>query len=291
MKYMDRTGAIQGSDDIQDRFLKGLYSNVIGRFFISLLIRPCVSKVGGRLLSTKLSGKIVPSFCKSNHIDLSIYDKQEFDSYNDFFTRKLLEDKQEIDYNPTHLVSPCYSKLSVYPIAKNMSFKVKNTRYTLARLLRSKKLASKYEGGVVCIFRLTVDDYHRYMYIDDGYQTQERKIKGVFHTVNPVANDVYPIYKENTRAYSILQSKNFGNVIMMEVGALLVGKIRNHHCCCNVKRGEEKGYFEYGGSSIILIFQKDKIKIDKDIWNNSINGIETKIGMGEKIGEKFTINS
>ena len=110
--------------------------------------------MGGRLLSTKLSGKIVPSFCKSNHIDLSIYDKQEFDSYNDFFTRKLLEDKQEIDYNPTHLVSPCYSKLSVYPIAKNMSFKVKNTRYTLARLLRSKKLASKYEGRCCLYFSI-----------------------------------------------------------------------------------------------------------------------------------------
>ena len=180
MKYIDRTGTIQGNDDIQDRFLKVLYSNVVGRFIISLLVHPCVSKVGGWLLSTKWSSKVVPSFCKSNHIDLSLYNKQEFDSYNDFFTRKILEDKKEIDYNPTHLVSPCYSKLSVYPITKNMSFKVKNTRYTLSRLLRSKKLASKYEGGVVCIFRLTVDDYHRYMYIDDGYQTQERKIKGVF---------------------------------------------------------------------------------------------------------------
>lgn len=291
MKYIDRTGNVQGNEDMQDKFLKCLYSNVLGRFIISLLIHPCVSKVGGRLLSTKLSSKVVPSFCKSNHIDLSIYDRQKFNSYNDFFTRKLLEEKKEVDYNSNHLVSPCYSKLSVYPIAKNMSFKVKNTRYTLSRLLKSKKLAEKYEGGIACIFRLSVDDYHRYMYIDDGYQTKERKIKGVFHTVNPIANDMYPIYKENTRAYSILQSKNFGNVIMMEVGALLVGKIRNYHSCCNVKRGEEKGYFEFGGSSIILIFQKDKIKIDKDIWNNSINGMETKVCMGEKIGEKFIINS
>ncbi len=291
MKYIDRTGNVQGNEDMQDKFLKCLYSNVLGRFIISLLIHPCVSKLGGRLLSTKLSSKVVPSFCKNNHIDLSIYDRQKFNSYNDFFTRKLLEEKKEVDYNSNHLVSPCYSKLSVYPIAKNMSFKVKNTRYTLSRLLKSKKLAEKYEGGIACIFRLSVDDYHRYMYIDDGYQTKERKIKGVFHTVNPIANDMYPIYKENTRAYSILQSKNFGNVIMMEVGALLVGKIRNYHSCCNVKRGEEKGYFEFGGSSIILIFQKNKIKIDKDIWNNSINGMETKVCMGEKIGEKFIINS
>ncbi len=291
MKYVDRAGNIQGNEDMQDKFLKCLYSNAAGRFIISLFIHPFVSKVGGQLLSTKWSSKAVPSFCKNYHIDLSIYNKQEFDSYNDFFTRKLLEDKKEIDYHSNHLVSPCYSKLSVYPIAKNMSFKVKNTRYTLSRLLKSKKLAEKYEDGIVCIFRLTVDDYHRYMYIDDGYQTKERKIKGVFHTVNPIANDVYPIYKENTRAYSVLQSKNFGNVIMMEVGALLVGKIINHHCSCNVKRGEEKGYFEFGGSSIILIFQKDKVKIDKDIWNNSINGMETKVCMGEKIGEKFIINS
>lgn len=153
-------------------------------------------------------------------------------------------------------------------------------------LLRSKKLAKRYEDGILLLFRLTVDDYHRYCYIDNGTKTRNWHIPGVFHTINPLASKVFPIYKENTREFSILKSENYGNILIMEVGALLVGKIVNYHEEMKVKRGDEKGRFEFGGSTIIVCLEKGKAKIDTDIINNSLKDIETMVKMGEKIGEK-----
>uniref|UniRef100_UPI00163D6409 phosphatidylserine decarboxylase n=1 Tax=Klebsiella pneumoniae TaxID=573 RepID=UPI00163D6409 len=92
-------------------------------------------------------------------------------------------------------------------------------------LLRDEKLAADYANGYILIFRLTVDDYHRYCYVADGKKEETVSIPGVLHTVNPVANDYFPIYKENGREYSILHSEVFGDIVMLEVGALLVGKI------------------------------------------------------------------
>ena len=102
--------------------------------------------------------------------------------------------------------------------------------------------------------------------------------------MNPVANDVYPIYKENTREYSLLRSRHFGTVLMMEVGALMVGKIENHSESSSVKRGQERGNFAFGGSTIILMIQKDKVLPDQDILKNSRRGIETRVHLGEKTG-------
>ena len=106
----------------------------------------------------------------------------------------------------------------------------------------------------------------------------------MLHTVNPVANDHYPIYKENSREYSILHSEHLSDVLMMEVGALLVGKIVNHHNRARVMRGEEKGYFQFGGSTVVLLLQEGRARIDDDILENSRENIETIVRMGERIG-------
>lgn len=286
MKYADRIGNIKGDDNGQDKLIQWMYGTVAGRVLVRMLVNPVVSRIGGAALSTKVSAVAIPAFCKSNHIDLSEYEDKKYTSYNDFFMRKIKPGKRMFNPNPDMLISPCDSKLSVYPIENNLHFNVKNTMYTVSQLLRDKKLAKHYAGGYACVFRLTVDDYHRYSYIDDGYQTKERFISGVLHTVNPAANDVYPIYKENSRAYSLLRSENFGTVLMMEVGALMVGKIVNNASHCYVSRGQEKGHFEFGGSTVILLFQKDRVMIDQDILENSHNGIETKVKLGETIGRK-----
>ena len=110
----------------------------------------------------------------------------------------------------------------------------------------------------------------------------------MLHTVNPIANDRYPIYKENAREYSVLHSENFGDILMMEVGALLVGRIVNHHQRARVTRGEEKGYFQFGGSTVVLLLEAGTAKIDDDILENSRANIETVVRMGEKIGEACT---
>ena len=153
--------------------------------------------------------------------------------------------------------------------------------------MRNKKLADRYLGGTLCIFRLTVEDYHHFAYIDEGIKTKNYKIPGVFHTVNPLANEKYPVYSENTREFSILKSKNFGNVLMMEVGALFVGRIVNHHEKMAVQRGMEKGYFEFGGSTVILVFEKGKVELAEDIVKNNHDGFETAVKMGEVIGKKY----
>lgn len=134
------------------------------------------------------------------------------------------------------------------------------------------------------MFRLSVDDYHRYIYVDSGRESVRRRIPGVLHTVNPAANDVYSIYKENTREYSLMKSEHFGTLLMMEVGALMVGKIENHPVCDHVDRGQEKGNFAFGGSTIIYMTQKGCVVPDQDLLTNSQEGVETKVQIGSKIG-------
>ena len=131
---------------------------------------------------------------------------------------------------------------------------------------------------------MTVDDYHRYCHVSDATREAVISIPGVLHTVNPIANDYFPIYKENAREYCILRSREFGEFVMMEVGALLVGKIVNHPLPSQVHRGQEKGYFQFGGSTVVLLFQKGAIQIDEDIVSNSRCGYETVVKYGEKIG-------
>ena len=111
-------------------------------------------------------------------------------------------------------------------------------------------------------------------------------LPGVFHTVNPAANDVYPIYKENAREYCLLKTERFGTILMMEVGAMMVGKISNlQKKTATVKKGQEKGNFEFGGSTVILLLQPGKVRIDYDLLDNTEEGYETIVKMGERIGE------
>lgn len=286
MNWADRSGNVTEGDNSQDKLLKAMYTTVVGRAALSLLVKPVVSRACGRFLDTGISTLIVKPFCNANNIDLSEYEKRQFSSFNDFFTRKIKADKRPFDIEQDALVSPCDSRLTVYKIDEEARFNVKNTKYTVKQLLRDGRLAKEFEGGYICIFRLSVDDYHRYAYIDDGVQSSERFIQGALHTVNPIANDYYPIYKENSREYCLIKTVNFGEMIAMEVGALLVGKIVNYDEKCIVKRGQEKGRFEYGGSTIILMFKKDAVEIDEDIIKNTKNDCETRVRMGEKVGNK-----
>lgn len=284
MKCVDRKGNIIGKNGAQDSFLSFMYKSKLGKILLSQIVKPKYSVFMGYLLSLRISKVLITPFIIINQIDITQYKKRKFTSYNDFFTREIKPGKRKIDEKTEHLISPCDGKLTVYDINDECKFIIKNTLYTMESLLRSKELAHKYEGGVLLVFRLTVDDYHRYCYIDDGYKTKNCRIKGVFHTVNPVANDSVQIYKENTREFTILKSEKFGNLLIMEVGALFVGKIVNYHQQKRVKRGQEKGKFEFGGSTIIVCTEKGKIKIDKDILRNTRLGIETAVKMGEKIG-------
>ena len=284
MKQKDRNGKLIDQPSGQDQMIQALYGSVAGRTVLKVLVSPVVSKAAGAFLSSRLSVPLIKPFVRKNNIDLSQFDPGPYPNYNEFFSRKIRPELRPVDAEPTHLISPCDSKLTVLPISPESRFVLKHTPYTVAEMLKNEQLAQKYEGGTAMIFRLTVDDYHRYCYMADGQKEANVKIPGVLHTVNPIANDVVPIYKENAREYSILHTAHFGDVLMMEVGALLVGKIVNHHGKAAVKRGQEKGYFQFGGSTVVLLLEKDRAVIDGDILENSRQGIETVVRMGEKIG-------
>ena len=280
----DRKGYVTENNSFQDRFLEKMYGSAIGRAILKPLVNPILSQAGGRILDSRISALAVPAFIRHAEIDMKDYERRKFRSYNDFFTRQLREGARKINMVPEHFISPCDSRVSVYPIDEKCHVKIKHTSYTVSELLKNPVLAKRYEGGYLWVFRLCVDDYHRYIYIDDGFESRRVHIPGVLHTVNPVANDVYPIYKENTREYALLKTMNFGTVLMMEVGALMVGRIENVPLRGRVKRGKEKGNFAFGGSTIVLMTQKNRVRPDPDIFRNSEYGIETRVHLGEKIG-------
>ena len=286
MDYMDREGHRIKKTTSQDKFLKFVYTHTATRVLMRPLLLPAVSRLGGKLLNTKVSAVFAGLFARTHGIDLNKYEKQKFDSYNDFFTRKIKPGHRKFDRVKENFCAPCDSRLSIYPITAEGKVRVKDTEYTMESLFRSRKIARHYEGGTLCIFRLTVDDYHHYSFVDDGRMGYIYRIPGVFHTVNPAANDVCQIYHENTREYCLLKTEQFGTIAMMEVGAMMVGKITNlKPGACEVKKGEEKGYFEFGGSTIVLLLQHGKVRLDSDLIENSENGYETIVRMGERIGK------
>jgi phosphatidylserine decarboxylase len=269
----------------QDEFLAWLYGNRAGRLLLWPLVQPSFSKLGGVVLESRLSALAVKPFVRKNNIDLTGCVRTEFTSFNDFFTRKLRPEMRPVAMEETVLPSPCDARLSVYPIDQNRHFVVKNTPYTVESLLQDPSLAKRYEGGCLWLFRLCVDDYHRYIYPVDALKSRNVAIPGVFHTVNPVANDVYPIYKENTREFCLLKTESCGTILMMEVGAMLVGKIENRKpLSCRVTRGEEKGNFAFGGSTILLLTQKNCAAPLDFIRKRTEKGMETRVKMGSTVG-------
>ena len=235
-----------------------------------------ISKIYGLINNTKSSTKKINKFIEENNIDMSVYEEKEYKSFNDFFIRK----KKSIKIDKKNFISPVDGKLLVYKINKDSEVVVKDIKYTMKELFNEE--IEDLDNSYMFIYRLSLDNYHHFHYIDSGKRLKRITIKGRLHTVSSSSNK-YKIYKENEREYSVLDTTTFGKIIYMEVGALLVGKIINYDLD-TFKRGEEKGYFLPGGSTIIII-AKD-IKVDSDILKYSKQGIETIVTVGEKVGEK-----
>ena len=286
MIWRDRNGNIVPGDNGQDRLLEGMYGTAPGRCLVRLMIRPWVSRSAGWLLDRTISALAGKPFLKSNHIDMTDFEQRKFRSFNDFFTRQVREGRRPVDMEPEHLIAPCDSKLTAYPIGADSRFRIKGVDYTLEQLLRDGELARRFLGGTLLLFRLTVGDYHRYGYVDSGCLGREIHLNGVYHTVNPAAAGRYPIYRENTREYALLESDHFGTLLQMEVGAAMVGRIVNNPGERMVQRGQEKGRFEFGGSTVIVLLQKDAAVIDEDILRNTREDAETVVRLGEKIGHR-----
>jgi phosphatidylserine decarboxylase len=263
-----------------------LYKTVCGRLFLKLLSTRAVSKLSGIFLDSRLSSFLINSFARKNNIILGDYELEDIKSFNEFFRRKIKAGKRVFDTEPEHLCAPCDGLLSVWNIQKDTVIPVKQSVYTVERLLQDAQLASEYEDGLCLVFRLCVNHYHRYAYADGGKKGANVFIPGILHTVRPIALEAGPVFTENCREYTIIESPNFGKLIQMEVGAMLVGRIVNLEGEAMAVRGKEKGYFEYGGSTIILLVKKNTVIIDEKILHNSQAGLESPVKMGEMIGVK-----
>lgn len=269
----------------ENKALLFLYQHLFGRMILKILTRPFVSQIVGTYMNSAFSKRRISKFIDKNHIDMSKYIEETYHSFNQFFTRTIKKERRILPEDTDLFLSPADARVMVYPITRDSAFEIKNSCYTVNELLRDDELARKYQGGYCFIFRLCVDDYHRYSYIDDGKVERSMKIPGIFHTVQPLAFKKYKVFSENTREYQVLQTSHFKTIVQIEVGALLVGKIQNHEKE-SFSRGEEKGYFEFGGSTIILLVEKDTVIPDRDILENSSKGIETRVYLYEAVGRK-----
>lgn len=261
-----------------------LYNSTLGRIILKLLTARWLSSFCGMILNSKLSKPLIKGFVKKNNIDLSQYESQNFGCFNDCFCRKIKPELRPIDPNPNNFISPCDGLLSAYRIKEDTVFPIKQSSYTVSDLLGGSDQAVKFKDGICLVFRLCVDHYHRYCYVDNLKKGDNTFIKGVLHTVRPVALNKYPVFVQNCREYSLLETENFGTVAQIEVGAMLVGKIKNLHKEGHFSKGEEKGMFLYGGSTIVLLLEKDKIKLNPEYFEKTEKGIEVSVKMGECIG-------
>ena len=260
--------------------IRFLYNTVPGRMALRLLVCPGVSKAAGFVLDRSISRFFVAPFVKSSGICLDDYEVRSWHSFNDFFTRQVRPGLRPLPEDKTVLAAPCDGKLTVYPITDDAVFRIKHSAYDLASLLEDKNLAERYRGGTCLIFRLTPDDYHRYGFPDDGQLLSSRRIPGLLHTVRPIAFDHCPVYLRNAREYALLRTVHFGDVVQMEVGALFVGRIVNNSISGPFRREDEKGKFEFGGSTIVLLLEKDAAVIHPTLRDNTAKGLETVVKKG-----------
>lgn len=276
---------------IKDNPNKGLfflYNTAAGRIFLTPFVKNVfVSKIVGKFMDMKISKLMIKPFIKNHNINMGEYEKKEYMCFNDFFIRNVKHGLRPFSNLKKDFIAPCDSKLTVYKINDDLTFNVKNSTYSVNSIIKDKETSILFENGYALVFRLAPDDYHHYVFCDDGIIVNYYKVPGIFHTVNPIVYDKYKVFKENVRECSLIETKNFGTMMYVEVGALLVGKINNLKITGKHKKGEEKGYFMYGGSTVVLLTQENKFKIDEEIITNSNEGFETIVKCGEKIGEKL----
>ena len=277
--YNRKTQTIDRIPQFGEKPLKFLYNNPVGRFLLKIAASHFCSEINALYNRSSLSKKKIRPFVEKHNIDISKYSLEDFKSFSDFFTRK--DNTKTIARAKNELIAPADSKLLHYRIDKDLQIKIKNTIYSLSDLIGG-GIAEEFKDGNCLVFRLAMDDYHRYCFVDNGKLLSAKHIKGKLHTVSSIS-EKYKVFIQNDRIVNFYELQHFGNMIQIEVGALLVGRIKNHNIT-DFKKGEEKGYFELGGSTIILLTKKN-IKIDEDIVAQSKEGTETKVSYGEKIGE------
>ena len=289
IKYINRkTGKLITEKPPGEALLKFLYYNPFGELALNLFVkRKLLSELYGRMMDSSNSVNRIESFVNSLNIDMSeaLKSIDEFTSFNDFFYRKLKPEARPIGEG---LVSPADAKLLAFEnISEIGNFFVKGQKFTLSDYLQNEQLAKKHENSALLIFRLAPNDYHRFHFPYDGEPSETTKINGAYFSVSPYAlqPNFTRVFCENKREYLTLSTKDKGDILLSPVGATMVGTIIETYTPNTfIIKGDEMGYFAFGGSTVVMLVDNQYFTIDKDILENTKNKIETAVVMGETIG-------
>lgn len=294
IKYYNRKNESYEIEKVAgDNYLNWIYTSPKGiRLLEALIKRRFISQLYGWYLDRGFSRRKINPFIQEFNLDMSITEKKEneFFSFNDFFYRKLQSSARPIDPDPRSVISLGDGRLFAYEnIQIDQLVQVKGFTYSLRELIKNDPVAEKYQHGTCLILRLCPTDYHRFHFIDDGICEETTPIKGFYYSVNPIAlQRIEKLFCENKREWSIFHSEHMGDLLYVEVGATCVGSIlQTYPPYQKVNRGEEKGYFKFGGSTVILFFEPNRIKMDQDIVEQTKLGYESYVLMGEKIGQRM----
>ena len=278
MIYDRAKGELREELEYGGRSLDFLYCTALGRALLkAFFCRGIYSRINGAFMRSRLSVRRIEPFIAKYDIDLSLCEQREFDSFDDFFTRRC---RFATDCSADELIAPCCGRLAAYPITDGLTLKLKRSVYTLSELAGGMDV-SGFGGGVCLVYRLAVEDCHRYVFCDDGELVRSLELRGELHTVRPIS-EKYRVFARNHRVCSLLQTRRFGEMIQIEVGALQIGKITNH-AVTSFARMDEKGYFSFGGSTIIQLFKRGAVELDEDIRSHSEGGVETLVKTGERV--------
>lgn len=284
-----RSGELISENPPGEHFLKFLYHNPFGKLALELVVkRKILSALYGRLMNRAASRSKIQPFVDQYKINMEDATKgvDEFSSFNDFFYRKLRPESRPIGEG---FVSPADGKLIAFEdISEVKNFFVKGEPFTIESFLQDNKLAKSYQNASMILVRLAPNDYHRFHFPANGTAAAAREIQGDYLSVSPYAiqEDFVRVFCQNKREFTLLDSDEYGPVVLSPVGATMVGTIiETYKPDSHVAKGDEMGYFAFGGSSVLILIDKNKITIDPDLLENTRKGIETAVLMGEKIGQ------
>jgi len=290
IQYINReSGEIKTEKVAGETWLKWLYYNPLGEAALHTFVkRKAISDLYGWLMDTHWSANKIEPFINEFGIDTTIIQNKHYNTFNEFFTRKLKPSARPVNRDSNIIVSPGDGKILAYQSIKNRDFIVKGYRFNVATFLHNDSLAALYDNGSMILLRLCPTDYHRYHFPLDGTVSPGVKINGSLFSVSPFALRTLPeVFLLNKREYIILANRRFGDVIMSIIGATMIGSIVQTYRGNSVVKGEEMGYFKFGGSSVILLFKKGTVQLDNDLIKNTGNGLETEVKMGERIGKAY----
>ncbi len=286
--YYDRaSGRLERETVYGERFVKWAYQEGGKPLLHRLLFTsPLPSRLLGHYFNSRFSRHRIRPAIDLLKIDTSEFRDpvESFSSFNHFFTRHLKPEARPFDHAPDVLVSPADGRTLVFPcVDGDTAVPVKGKSFSVQELLQ--RDAPDFRGGVVIVIRLCPADYHRYHFPCAGTVTDQYDIPGAYHSVNPVALAAgFDVFTENRRACCLLETAQFGSIAFIEVGAFGVAGIVQTYAGTKVSKMDEKGYFTFGGSTIILAIQAGRIVPSADLLAQSANGRETLVKVGETIG-------